>query len=81
MKYVLSYDLNQPGQNYQRLWDALESFEARRVLESQWKFERINIDASGLLEYFKQFIDGNDRLLIISLDNNEWAGYNLKVKI
>ena len=80
MKYVLSYDLISPGQDYQKLWDELASFNAYRVLESQWTFDRINTNASGLRNHFQQFIDTNDRLLIICLDSADWAAYNLKKK-
>ena len=81
MKYLLSYDLNKPGQNYQKLWTELAEFDAKRILESQWAFRRINTSAAGLRDHFKQFIDNNDRLLVVSLDSDDWAGWRLMHKI
>ena len=77
MRYIISYDLNRPGQNYPDLWNELRSFNAQRVLQSQWVFVRMNTDAAQLREHFKQFLDRNDRLLITCLDNNNWASWSL----
>lgn len=82
MKYMICYDLQRPIQDYPTLYRVLiENFNAKRVLESQWVFRRINTNAAGLRDYFKNFLDSNDRLLIVSLDNFEWAGWNLVSKI
>lgn len=54
MRYMISYDLRNPGRNYQTLYDELESFKAKPVLESQWVFRRYNITAQGLRDYFRQ---------------------------
>ena len=77
MRYTISYDLNRPGQNYQPLWDALRQIGAHRVLQSHWITRRNNTSASGLRNYLQQFIDSNDRLFVICLDNDNWAGVNL----
>ena len=77
MKYMINYDLRAPGRDYQSLYDELEDFKARRVLESQWVFNRYNTNARSLRDYFWQFLDSNDRLLIAALDSSDWAGRNL----
>ena len=82
MKYMICYDLQKPIQNYPTLYKVLsENFNAKRVLESQWVFRRINTNAAGLRDYFKNFLDSDDRILIVSLENSEWAGWNLITKI
>ena len=81
MRYVLSYDLISPGQNYQRLWDELASFGAKRVLQSQWVFSRVHTTAAGLRDPFRQFVDSNNRLLVTCLDSSDWAGWNLLTRI
>ena len=79
---MVCYDLQRPIQDYQALYKVLlENFNAKPVLESQWVFRRINTNAAGLRDYFIKFLDSNDRLLIVSLDNSEWAGWNLITKI
>ncbi len=70
--YVLSYDLRKQ-RNYQSLWDELGKFNAVRILESDWCFNRINTTSKGLREHFKQFIDEDDGLLVAEV--NDWATY------
>lgn len=76
MHFLLSYDLVTPGRDYSRLLDTLHSFGAVRVLASQWTFTRYQTDAAGLTRYFRQFIDTNDRLLVVELTGGVSA-YNL----
>lgn len=71
--YFLTYDLRN-NRDYQKLYDELQSFNAVKVLESTWCFNRINTSASNLRDYFKGFIDSDDGLLID--ESNSWATYN-----
>ena len=80
-KYMISYDLKVPGQDYQTLYDELKNIDAKRVLASQWVFNRANTTASGLRDYFRSFLDSNDRLLIVEINGTGWAGWNLISKI
>ena len=81
MRYLLSYDLLKPGQDYEKLYDELASMDAQRVLQSQWVFRRFKTSATGLRDHYRQFIDGNDRLLIVAIDSDDWSGWNLINKI
>ena len=78
--FFLSYDLRN-GRDYQKLYDELEKFNAVRMLESCWCFKRININAKGLRDYFTQFIDSDDGLLVSQIaeidDVPQWAGRTL----
>ena len=58
--YIISYDLRTPGRNYQKLHDELATFRAKRVLESQWFFNRVSTTAEDLRDHFLRFIDAND---------------------
>lgn len=71
--YFITYDLRK-GKDYQKLYKELESFKAIRVLESMWCFKRLNTSASQLRDYFKDFIDSDDGLIIE--ETNSWASYN-----
>lgn len=73
--YLLSYDLRKQ-RDYQTLWAELKKFNAVRVLESDWCFERINTDAKGLREHFKKFIDADDGLFIGEVA--DWATYKAR---
>lgn len=74
--YVVSYDLNQPRQKYERLWPALVALRGRHVLSSTWTVEATG-PASALRDYLRQFIDVNDRVLVIERDSTDWAEWNL----
>ncbi len=68
--YFLSYDLRN-ARDYQPLYDELERFNAKRVLESLWCFNRINTSAAGLRDYFSKLVDADDGLAVVEASN--WA--------
>lgn len=71
--YFLSYDLRK-SRNYQPLYDELKKFNAVRILESQWCFNRSNTSAKGLRDYFRKFIDSDDGLCVSEVV--DWATIN-----
>lgn len=72
--YSLTYDLVKQ-RNYQKLYDELGQMGAIRVTESQWYFNRINATCQGLRDYFLNFVDGDDRIMVAEV--TVWAGRNL----
>lgn len=68
--YFLSYDLRK-SRDYQKLYDELDDFNAVRILESTWCFNRINTSAAGLRDYFKKFVDTDDGVIVSRVP--EWA--------
>ena len=71
--YFLTYDLRN-SRSYQVLYDELNNFNAVRILESTWCFNRVNTNAKGLREYFKQYIDNDDALIVSEV--TDWASFN-----
>lgn len=71
--YFISYDLRK-SRDYEKLYDELKSFNAVRILESMWCFNRINTSAAKLRDYFKKFIDADDGIVISEV--TDWATYN-----
>ncbi|WP_300796599.1 hypothetical protein [uncultured Bacteroides sp.] len=85
--YIISYDLCQPGMNYENLYKAIKSFPIwGRLTESTWAIvsERNHIEIRDLLI---QHIDLNDRLIVVLsgksaawskvIAPNEWVKSNL----
>ncbi|MGK4923316.1 hypothetical protein ACSLUB_12355 [Bordetella hinzii] len=72
--YFLSYDLRKT-RNYQPLYDELAKFNATRVLESLWAFRRVDTNCAKLRDYFKQFIDADDGLIVI--EAIDWASWKV----
>lgn len=73
--YMVSYDLDKPGQDYEKLIKRLKEHGAVRILLSQWAL-RTNWSAIQLRDDLKGYIDGNDRLLVSEL-MGEWASWNI----
>jgi hypothetical protein len=74
MQFLISYDLRQPGRNYQPLWDELARVGAFRVLLSAWYLNG-NYTCSQLRDHFRQYIDANDALLVVEFAYNAaWTG-------
>ncbi len=62
--YLISYDLNRPGQNYEPLYRELERLGAQRVLLSAWVL-RSNSTPKQLADHLLRYIDSNDRLIVV----------------
>ncbi|WP_299158354.1 hypothetical protein [uncultured Tenacibaculum sp.] len=73
-KYFISYDLRN-AKNYQKLYDELEKFKAIQILESLYCIKYQDEKTEALRDHFKNFIDGDDGLIIIK--SAYWAGVNL----
>lgn len=78
--YLISYDLNKPEQDYPKLWEALKSLGAKKVLYSEWVTRRTGTSSEGLRDYVRQFIDSDDRLLVVDMSSG-WASWNVMAKI
>jgi hypothetical protein len=67
---MISYDLRTPGQNYQELYDALTSIGAKRILDSAWGVRVNNMNASGICDWLRQFVDNNDRVVVSPIETD-----------
>lgn len=63
---MISYDLDKPGQNYERLIKRLREHGCIRVLMSQWVL-RTTWTAMQLRDDLANYVDSNDRLLVVGL--------------
>jgi CRISPR-associated endonuclease Cas2 len=71
-KFYVAYDLDKPGQNYQNLWDELDSLGAQRVQDSVWVLKSDNTE-SEIRDTLKQHIDQNDRILVVKSGGAAWS--------
>lgn len=78
MKTILvSYDLRAPGKDYNRLWEHLRSYgDYIKPLESFW-FLRTLYSAKDVKNKVRQYIDTNDRLMVIDVTGDAAAWYGL----
>jgi CRISPR-associated endonuclease Cas2 len=78
--HVVSYDLDKPGQNYPAIINRLEQLGAKRIQYSQWMLKNA-ATAAALRDDLRQYIDQNDRLLVVDVTNAPMAWHNLEVQI
>jgi len=67
--YLVSYDLDKPGQEYPPLLSRLRELGAQRILFSEW-FLVNNATPAAIRDDLSRFLDANDRILVVELKNN-----------
>ena len=74
--YLISYDLNRPGQDYPDLWDAIKAFDNWwHFLDSTW-IVKTNWPATQIRDYLRPYLDDNDELLVVRLSGESaWFGF------
>lgn len=75
---LIAYDLNRSGQNYSDLIAAIKEQGAWwHYLDSTW-LVKTSKSHVALRDELRQYIDGNDELLIIDVtsDAAAWSGFN-----
>lgn len=73
--FLISYDLDKPGQNYEQLIIRLKAHGAVRVLFSQWVLST-TWTAEQLRNDLQSYLDSNDRLLVVEI-SGQWAYANI----
>jgi len=74
MVYIITYDLNKPGQNYNELYEAIKKIgDWIHPLDSNWLVET-DITARQISNRLKEKIDKNDSLLVIKVTKDH-AGW------
>lgn len=77
--HLINYDLTNPGQNYNKLIEAIKSYDYwAKICESCWAVKTNQSDAQ-IRDYLKQFLDSNDRLFVCTF--SWWASWNLPKEV
>ena len=73
--YLVSYDLNAEGQDYESLINAIKSYSnVVSVLKSVW-FIQSNLSATTIREALLQHMDNNDYLIVLEITRGNGALY------
>lgn len=77
--YVISYDLDQPGQDYEDLFELIKSYGTWcHAMESTW-FIVTDEDAQTIRDYLLTTMDSNDKLFVGKLSGEgAWSGLGTK---
>lgn len=72
---LVTYDLNSPGQKYQRLIQAIKSVgQWCKCLESTWLL-KTSLTAEQVASRLRQQLDNNDYLLVIAVNPDNIGGW------
>lgn len=73
MVYLITYDLNDPGQDYDDLYDAIKQLASSWIhpLDSTW-FIKSSSSASDIRDRLKDVLDESDKVIVMRA-SGEWA--------
>lgn len=72
----VSYDLNAPGQNYEKLIEAIKTLGPWAKLQQSFWYVNSNLDAVAAGNFLKKFTDVNDYLIVVDATNNNAYWFN-----
>ena len=81
MTYLISYDLNSPGKNYDDLYKAIEQASTGvwcKPLSSVYII-KTNLSAEAVYNRLKPCLDSNDRMLVIEVTRDSYWYLNKEI--
>lgn len=75
--FLIGYDLNKAGQDYDTLIEKIKDLGTWwHCLDSTWIIKS-NYTVVDIRNYLRQFIDGNDEILVVKLTGDAaWYGFS-----
>ena len=74
MVYLITYDLNKPGQDYPALYDSIKKMGAWwHHLDSTWLVDT-TLTAAEIRDQIREAIDPGDHILVVRF-GSEWASF------
>ena len=73
-RYIVTYDLSQPGRNYGELYNRIKSYPVwAQITESSWAISS-DQTAVEIRDHLRGALDQNDKILVGLLGSSAWAG-------
>ena len=72
----ISYDLNSPGQNYEKLIAAMKTLGPWAKLQQSFWYVNSALDAAAAANKLREFTDSNDYLVVVDATNNNAYWFN-----
>lgn len=74
--YMVGYDLNKRGQDYDALIEAIKTYHWWHCLDSTWIIKTSDTPLQ-IRDRLQQYVDSNDGLLVIEVNRNAaWVGFS-----
>ena len=78
-RYIVTYDLSQPGRNYDNLYRRIKSYSNwAEITESSYAIET-DQKATEIRDYLSLALDDNDKLLVGRLGTSAWTGLSNQI--
>lgn len=77
----ISYDLYSPGQNYEKVIQAIKSLGNWAKVQKSFWYVNSNYTATNAVNIIRQSMDRNDSLIVVDATNNNASWYNLNDEI
>lgn len=79
--YLITYDLNRPGQNYSELFEAIKAYGTwAHAPKSVWLIRARDTSTADIRDALLGHLDDNDQLLVVQLSGPAaWKGFSKKV--
>ena len=77
--YLIAYDLDKPGQDYDDLYSDLNRIGAERIQDSVWVVKG-TYDCVELRKRLQAHMDSNDRILVVGIDGYSSVNGMTKIK-
>lgn len=77
----ISYDLYNPGQNYEKVAEAIKSLGTWAKVQKSFWYVKSNYTASKAAEIVWAAMDRNDSLIVVDATNNNCFWYNLDPQV
>jgi len=73
MVYMISYDLNKSGKNYDGVFEAIKKASIKwcHYLDSTWLIKANYSSANDVFNLIKPNLDSDDRCIVIQVENNK----------
>lgn len=76
--FLVDYDLNNPGKNYDSLISAIKSYSCAKICKSSWAI-KADSSAEQIRNHLSNHIDRNDTLFVCKI--SDWASWNLASEV
>ena len=73
--YLVTYDLNNPGQNYPSVTDAIKKYDYFHLMQSVWLVHTSETAAQVGDKIWKS-MDGNDKIYVVELTANRFGRFS-----
>jgi len=73
---MVSYDLNSPGQKYEKLYEKLRAFGTyAKVVNSTWIVSGYGLTPQSVYDTLRPILDDNDHIFTVDITNDPKQGW------